>query len=270
MYEKIAGENPYQTPMQIFPAVHYTMGGLWVDYNLMSNVPGLHVLGEANFSDHGANRLGASALMQGLADGYFVIPATLPNYLAKESPGSVTTQDPAFAGAEESVRGRIKALLGVNGKRTVNSFHRELGLLLWDKCGMARNAAGLSEALARIPEIRDEFWRNVRVPGEGENLNMELEKAGRVADFLEFAEVMCHDALHREESCGGHFREEYQFTAEDEEVKSGYTNAGEAKRRDDAFCYVAAWQDQGPGQKPVLHREALDFESVHLAVRSYK
>ena len=270
MYEKIAGENPYKTPMQIYPAVHYTMGGLWVDYNLMSNVPGLHVLGEANFSDHGANRLGASALMQGLADGYFVIPATLPTYLAGETPGGITTEDPAFAEAEESVRGRVKALLGVNGKRTVDSFHRELGLLLWSKCGMARNQAGLKEALDRIPGIRDEFWRNVRVPGEGGNLNMELEKAGRVADFLEFAEVMCHDALHREESCGGHFREEYQFTEADEEVKSGYTNPGEAKRRDDEFCYVAAWEDRGPGRKPILHKEDLEFESIHLSVRSYK
>lgn len=270
MYEKIAGTDPYTSPMQIYPAVHYTMGGLWVDYNLMSNIPGLHVLGEANFSDHGANRLGASALMQGLADGYFVIPATLPVYLANEKPGSVSTSDPAFDEAEESVRARIDKLMNVNGKRSVDSFHRELGLLVWDKCGMARNEAGLKEALEKIPAIREEFWDNVRVPGDSGNINAELEKAGRVADFLEFAELLCYDALDREESCGGHFREEYQFTEEDEAVKSGYTNAGEAKRRDDEFCYVAAWESTGPGNKPKLHKEELEFEAVKLSVRSYK
>ncbi len=270
MYEKIAGTDPYTSPMQIYPAVHYTMGGLWVDYNLMSNVPGLHVLGEANFSDHGANRLGASALMQGLADGYFVIPATLPNYLAGVTPGSTSTEHEAFAEAENSVRERIDKLTSINGKRTVDSFHRELGLLVWDKCGMARNEAGLKEALEKIPAIRDEFWENVRVPGDSGNLNAELEKAGRVADFLEFAELLCHDALERKESCGGHFREEYQFTEDDEAVKSGYTNPGEAMRRDDEFCYVAAWESTGPGNKPKLHKEDLEFENVKLSVRSYK
>jgi len=270
MYGKIAGTDPYTSPMQIYPAVHYTMGGLWVDYNLMSNVPGLHVLGEANFSDHGANRLGASALMQGLADGYFVIPATLPNYLATITPGSVTTEHSAFDEAEESVKGRINELLNINGKRTVDSFHRELGLLVWDKCGMGRNREGLEEALRKIPEIRAEFWKNVRVPGEGNNLNAELEKAGRVADFLEFAELLCHDALDREESCGGHFREEYQFTGDDPEVQEGTTGVGEAKRRDDEFCHVSAWESTGPGNKPNLHKEALEFENVKLSIRSYK
>jgi succinate dehydrogenase / fumarate reductase flavoprotein subunit len=270
MYEKIAGTDPYTSPMMIYPAVHYTMGGLWVDYNLMSNIPGLHVLGEANFSDHGANRLGASALMQGLADGYFVIPSTLPNYLAGQKPGSVKTTDAAFDEAEQAVRGRVDKLLSIKGKRTVDSFHRELGMLVWDKCGMARNEAGLTEALAKIPAIREEFWSNVRVPGEGGNLNAELEKAGRVADFIDFAELLCHDALDRAESCGGHFREEYQFTEDDEDVKSGYTNAGEAKRRDDQFCHVSAWESAGPGVKPILHKEPLEFEDVHLSVRSYK
>ncbi|MCP5540224.1 MAG: fumarate reductase/succinate dehydrogenase flavoprotein subunit [Akkermansiaceae bacterium] len=270
MYEKISGDDPYSMPMMIYPAVHYTMGGLWVDYNLMSNIPGLHVLGEANFSDHGANRLGASALMQGLADGYFVIPATLPNYLAGEKPGAIGTEDPAFDEAEQAVRARVDRLMAVNGKRTVDSFHRELGLLVWDKCGMARNAAGLREAIEKIPAIREEFWENVRIPGDSRNLNMELEKAGRVADFLEFAEMMCHDALDREESCGGHFREEYQFTEADEAVKSGYTNPGEAKRRDDEYAYVAAWEAGAPGSKPKLHKETLEFENVKPSVRSYK
>jgi succinate dehydrogenase / fumarate reductase flavoprotein subunit len=270
MYEKITGDNPYKTPMMIYPAVHYTMGGLWVDYNLMSNVNGLHVLGEANFSDHGANRLGASALMQGLADGYFVIPATLPNYLASVEPGTVTTEAQEFVEAEKAVKDRIEKLLSINGKRAVDSFHRELGLLIWDKCGMARSKDGLEEALKRLSEIRKEFWGNVRIPGSGEGVNMELEKAGRVADFIDFAEVMIHDALDREESCGGHFREEYQFTKDDEDVKSGYTNEGEAKRRDDEYCYVSAWEYKGPGEKPVLHKEELEFENVELAVRSYK
>ncbi|MCB1063592.1 MAG: fumarate reductase/succinate dehydrogenase flavoprotein subunit [Verrucomicrobiae bacterium] len=270
MYAKIAGADPYTSPMMIYPAVHYTMGGLWVDYNLMSNLPGLHVLGEANFSDHGANRLGASALMQGLADGYFVIPTTLPNYLAGETPGSVTTADPAFDEAETAVRERTSKLLSIQGKRTVDSFHRELGLLVWDKCGMARTKEGLEEAIAKIPAIREEFWQNVRVPGDGDNLNAELEKAGRVADFLEFGELMCYDALDREESCGGHFREEYQFTEDDEAVKSGYTNPGEAMRRDDEFCHVSAWESTGVGNKPKLHKEKLEFESVKLSVRSYK
>ena len=258
MYEQITGENAYKTPMRIFPAVHYTMGGLWVDYNLMSNLKGLHVLGEANFSDHGANRLGASALMQGLADGYFVIPATLPNYLADVTPGEITTDAPEFAEAEKAVTERTEKLLSINGERTVDSFHRELGLLLWDKCGMARTREGLQEALEKIPKLREEFWKNVRVPGEGEALNQELEKAGRVADFLEFGELMCRDALDREESCGGHFRSEYQ----DEE--------GEAKRNDDKYAYVAAWEFRGEDQAPALHKEQLEFENVKLATRSYK
>jgi succinate dehydrogenase / fumarate reductase flavoprotein subunit len=258
MYARITGENPYRSPMRIYPAVHYTMGGLWVDYNLMSTIPGLHVLGEANFSDHGANRLGASALMQGLADGYFVIPSTLPNYLAPETPGKVTESHEAFARAEEEVRSRINRLLSVNGKRTVDSFHRELGLLVWNRCGMARDRQGLEEAIRRIPELREEFWTQVRVPASGAEVNPELEKAGRVADFLEFAETMCRDALHREESCGGHFRTEYQ------------TPDGEALRNDDAFAYVAAWAHAGEDAPPVLHREPLEFENVKLAVRSYK
>ncbi len=270
MYEKITGENPYQTPMMIYPAVHYTMGGLWVDYNLMSNLKGLHVLGEANFSDHGANRLGASALMQGLADGYFVIPATLPNYLAGEKPGAITSEHEAFDEAEKAVRTRLEKLISINGKRSVDSFHRELGLLVWDKCGMERTEAGLKEALERIPEIRKEFWENVRVPGSADGLNSELEKAGRVADFIDFAEVMVHDALNRAESCGGHFRAEHQFTDDDEDVKSGYTNPGEAKRHDDQFCYVAAWEPAPNGGAPTLHKEMLEFEEVTPSVRSYK
>ena len=270
MYEEITGEDAYTTPMRIFPAVHYTMGGLWVDYNLMSNVPGLHVLGEANFSDHGANRLGASALMQGLADGYFVIPATLPNYLATQTPGTVDVNHEAFRAVETETRDRIDKLLAVKGKRSVDSFHRELGLLMWDKCGMARNREGLREALGRIPEIRAAFWEDVRVPGAKGEFNQELEKAGRVADFLEYAELMCRDALEREESCGGHFREEYQFTDADEEVKNGHTSAGEAKRNDKDYTYVAAWEYKGVGSEPVLHKEDLTFESIKLATRSYK
>ncbi len=270
MYEKIAGENPYQTPMQIFPAVHYTMGGLWVDYNLMSNLPGLHVLGEANFSDHGANRLGASALMQGLADGYFVIPSTIAVYLATQSPGSVTTDHPEFRKVTEEVTERTKRLVGIEGKRSVDSFHRELGLLVWDKCGMSRTREGLNEALEKIPAIREEFWENVRVTGSSNSLNMELEKAGRVADFLEFAEMMCLDAREREESCGGHFREEHQYREEDEVVKSGYLAAGEAKRDDEQFCHVSAWEFKGVGQAPTLHKEELTWETVQPSVRSYK
>ncbi|MEM9281690.1 MAG: fumarate reductase/succinate dehydrogenase flavoprotein subunit [Verrucomicrobiota bacterium] len=270
MYEKITGDNPYKTPMMIYPAVHYTMGGLWVDYNLMSNIKGLHVLGEANFSDHGANRLGASALMQGLADGYFVIPATLPSYLADQTPGTVSTDMPEFKKAEAEVKGRIDQLMGIQGTKTVDSFHRELGLLMWDECGMSRTKEGLEDAIKKIPKIREDFWSNVRIPGTADGSNMELEKAGRVADFIDFAEIMCHDALDREESCGGHFREEYQFTKDDEAVQSGYTNEGEAKRRDDEFCYVSAWEYTGPGKKPILHKEILEFENVKLSVRSYK
>jgi succinate dehydrogenase / fumarate reductase flavoprotein subunit len=258
MYNRITAEDPYQSPMRIYPAVHYTMGGLWVDYNLMSTVPGLHVIGEANFSDHGANRLGASALMQGLADGYFVLPYTIGNYLAGAKPDAVSTDHPEFKGVEEAVSARLRKLLGVNGKRTADSFHRELGRILWDKCGMARNAAGLKQALARIPELREEFWNNVKVPGEGEELNQALEYAGRTADFLEFGELMCRDALGREESCGGHFREEHQ------------TADGEARRDDDNFSFVAAWEYQGADREPLLHREPLHFENVKLATRSYK
>ena len=258
MYQRITGESPYDMPMRIYPAVHYTMGGLWVDYNLMSTIPGLHVLGEANFSDHGANRLGASALMQGLADGYFVIPTTLPNYLAPETPGKITTENDAFREAEQRVNARVEQLLNIKGSRSVDSFHRELGLLVWEHCGMARNKEGLQEALQKIPAIRDEFWSNVRIPGDSATLNPELEKAGRVADFLEFGELMCLDALEREESCGGHFRTEYQ------------THEGEAQRRDDQFAYAAAWEFTGVGTRPNLHKEQLEFENVELAVRSYK
>ncbi len=269
MYEKITGENPYVTPMMIYPAVHYTMGGLWVDYNLMSNVPGLHVLGEANFSDHGANRLGASALMQGLADGYFVIPTTIANYLATQKPGTITSSAPEFKQAEADVRERISKLLSIQGTRSVDSFHRELGMLVWDKCGMERSREGLTEALQQIPRIREEFWTNVRIPGSDRATNMELEKAGRVADFLEFAEVLCYDALDREESCGGHFRAEHQFTDADPEVQSGKTQAGEAKRHDDKFAHVSAWEYKGPGEPPVLHKEELVFETIKPSIRSY-
>ncbi len=269
MYEKITGDNPYKTPMQIFPAVHYTMGGLWVDYNLQTSVPGLHCLGEANFSDHGANRLGASALMQGLADGYFVIPTTIGVYLAGEKPGTINTDMDEFKQVEKEVDDRINTLLNINGERTVDSFHKELGLLMWDDCGMARTEESLKHALKRIPEIRDEFWKNVRVPGKADSLNSELEKATRVADFLEFAEVMCYDALQRAESCGGHFRLEYQFTEDSPEVQAGQTQPGEALRRDDEFAYVAAWQFNGVGNEPTLHKEELTFDSIQLAIRSY-
>jgi succinate dehydrogenase / fumarate reductase, flavoprotein subunit len=260
IYEKITGENAYRRPMRIYPAVHYTMGGLWVDYNLMSNVPGLHVIGEANFSDHGANRLGASALMQGLADGYFVLPYTLPAYLAPQIGKRPSVDRPEFKQAEKDVRARTERLLAINGTRSVDSFHRELGLLLWDKCGMARKAGGLREALARIPRLREEFWSDVRVLGDGEALNQSLERAGRVADFLEFAELMCTDALTRDESCGGHFREEHQ------------TPDGEALRDDENFADVFAWEFQGNGSvaPPKLHREPLNFETVQLTQRSYK
>ncbi len=258
MYAQITGENPYRTPMRIYPAVHYTMGGLWVDYNLMSTLPGLHVIGEANFSDHGANRLGASALMQGLADGYFVLPYTIGDYLAGTKLDAVDASHPAFREAEAEVRSMTDRLLAINGTRTVDSFHRELGQIMWDKCGMARDKAGLEEALRRIPELRAEFWKNVRVPGAGATLNQSLERAGRVADYLEFAELMCRDALVREESCGGHFRTEYQ------------TPDGEALRNDETYSHVAVWEYQGADAAPVRHEEALDFEFVKLATRSYK
>jgi succinate dehydrogenase / fumarate reductase flavoprotein subunit len=258
MYHKITNEDAYKLPMRIFPAVHYTMGGLWVDYNLMSNLPGLHVLGEANFSDHGANRLGASALMQGLADGYFVLPNTIGNYLASQAGKKVSADAPEFKKAEEDVKARTNRLLGIRGKKTVDHFHRELGILMWDKCGMTRNDAGLREALKRIPQLREEFWENVNVLGDAEELNQSLEKAGRVADFLDFGELLCYDALNRRESCGGHFREEFQ------------TSDGEAKRNDEEFAYVAAWEFVGEGRPPQLHQEPLEFEEVHLATRSYK
>ena len=258
MYERITDENPYEVPMRIYPAVHYTMGGLWVDYNLMSTLPGLHVLGEANFSDHGANRLGASALMQGLADGYFIIPYTIGDYLASAKLEKVSADQPEFEAAKRGVADMTRQLLGIDGKRTVDSFHRELGHILWEDCGMARNARGLRRALGRIPELREEFWRNVNVPGSDAELNQALEKAGRVADFLEFAELMCTDALHREESCGGHFREEHQ------------TPDGEAQRDDSRFAYAAAWEFRGVGNAPVLCKEPLTFEYVPLTQRSYK
>jgi len=270
MYEKISGDNPYQSPMQIFPAVHYTMGGLWVDYNLMSNLPGLHVLGEANFSDHGANRLGASALMQGLADGYFVLPATIANYLATQKPGTISTDQTEFKDAENAVREHISKLMNIKGTKSVDTFHRELGQIIWDKCGMERSREGLENALKRIPEIRADFWANVRIPGDADGMNTELEKASRVADFLEFGELMCHDALNREESCGGHFRAEHQFTEDSPEVLNGTTQPGEAQRHDDEFTYVAAWEYKGEGNAPTLHKEQLTYESVKLSIRSYK
>jgi succinate dehydrogenase / fumarate reductase flavoprotein subunit len=257
MYERITDENPYKVPMRIYPAMHYTMGGLWVDYNLMSTVPGLHVLGEANFSDHGANRLGASALMQGLADGYFIIPYTIGHFLASTKLEKVDGSHPEFQKAEAEVGQRIKTLLDIRGKRTVDSIHRELGKLMWEDCGMSRNAKGLERALARIPELRQEFWGNVNVLGENEELNQSLEKAGRVADFLELAELLCLDALERQESCGGHFREEFQ------------TSEGEALRDDARFCHVAAWEHV-EGGRPKRQEEALAFEHVHLTQRSYK
>ena len=259
MYEKITGSNAYQNPMTIYPAVHYTMGGLWVDYNLMSNIPGLFVIGEANFSEHGANRLGASALMQGLADGYFVLPYTIGQYLADGGPDNRPDPDSSeFTGTEDEVRSRIDKLLSIKGKRTPTSFHRELGQIIWEKCGMARNKSGLEEAIRKIPELREEFWSNLNVPGENASINQSLELAGRVADFLEFGELMCRDALQREESCGGHFREEHQ-TAE-----------GEAKRDDENFAFVGAWEYKGDQNEPQLHKESLEYEEVKMTQRSYK
>jgi len=259
IYHEITNENAYQTPMRIFPAVHYTMGGLWVDYNLMSNIPGLFVLGEANFSDHGANRLGASALMQGLADGYFVIPYTIGDYLAGQKPGSRPSTDGAeFKQAEENIRGLTRRLLETKGREPVSHFHKRLGQILWQYCGMARTREGLQKALQEIPALREEFWRNVNVPGSGDTLNQSLERAGRVADFLELGELLCRDALTREESCGGHFREEYQY--ED----------GECKRDDEKFGHVAAWEFQGAGQAPLRNVEPLNYEFTKMSVRSYK
>jgi succinate dehydrogenase / fumarate reductase, flavoprotein subunit len=258
MYEQITGENAYATPMRIYPALHYTMGGLWVDYNLMSTIPGLYVLGEANFSDHGANRLGASALMQGLADGYFIIPYTIGDYLASNKFPAADNTHSAFSDAEKGIEASIKKLMAIPGKRAVDDFHRDLGHILWDDCGMARNASGLKSALETIPKLREEFWRNVRIPGNSEDFNQELEKAQRVADFLELGELIAQDALHREESCGGHFREEHQ--SEDHE----------AKRDDEHFSYVAAWEFQGAGNPPRLHQEPLTFEYAKPSQRSYK
>jgi succinate dehydrogenase / fumarate reductase flavoprotein subunit len=258
MYERITGENPYEVPMRIYPAVHYTMGGLWVDYELMSTIPGLYVLGEANFSDHGANRLGASALMQGLADGYFIVPATLGNYIARGGLDAVGTDHEAFAEAENAARARLEKLLGIDGDKTVVEFHRELGKIMWDYVGMSRNREGLEYAIEAIAKLREEYWRRVKVPGENEMYNKYLEFAGRVADFLELGQLMAQDALHREESCGGHFREEYQ------------TPDGEALRRDDLFAYVAAWEYTGDPAQPRLHKEELEFENVKLTTRSYK
>ncbi|MFN8026544.1 MAG: fumarate reductase/succinate dehydrogenase flavoprotein subunit [Acidimicrobiia bacterium] len=259
MYERITDENPYKVPMRIYPAVHYTMGGLWVDYNLMSNVPGLYVLGEANFSDHGANRLGASALMQGLADGYFVLPSTISDYLAPQlGTAPLSTSEPVFKAAEAEVRDNTNRLLKAKGTRSVDDFHRELGNIMWDNCGMARSKESLEKALQEIPVLREEFYRDVRVLGENESVNQSLEKAGRVADFLEFGEELVLDALTREESCGGHFRTEHQ------------TEEGEALRDDEGFSHVAAWEFNGVDTRPTLHKEQLEFEYVHLAQRNYK
>ncbi len=258
MYQRITDEDPYRVPMRIYPAIHYTMGGLWVDYQLMSTIPGLFVLGEANFSDHGANRLGASALMQGLSDGYFIIPYTIGNYLASTKSEKVDESHPEVRGAMEGVASLTKRMLSIKGKRTVDSFHRELGKLIWDYCGMSRNAKSLELALGKVRELREEFWKNVTVPGSADDINQSLEKAGRVADFFELGELMCIDARQRNESCGGHFREEYQ------------TPEGEAQRDDENFSYVAAWEYQGPNQPPALHKEPLEFEYVHPSQRSYK
>ena len=258
MYEKITGENPYEVPMRIYPAVHYTMGGLWVDYELMTNVKGLYCLGEANFSDHGANRLGASALMQGLADGYFVIPYTMGNYLADDiATKPIPTDHPAFVATEKEVSDRINTLINIKGKQTVESFHKRLGKIMWEKCGMARNEKGLKEAIAEIQALKKEFWSDLRIPGTVNEMNPELDKAGRVADFIELGELMCRDALDRNESCGGHFREESQ------------TEEGEAKRDDDNYAYVAAWQFKGESEW-ALHKESLQFEVAKPTQRSYK
>jgi succinate dehydrogenase / fumarate reductase flavoprotein subunit len=259
MYERITGDNPYEVPMRIYPAPHYTMGGLWVDYDLQSTIPGLYVVGEANFSDHGANRLGASALMQGLADGYFILPYTIGDYLARFLGEKRMSADaPAFRQVEQQARDRVQRFLSIQGSRSVDSFHRELGHLTWEYCGMSRTAAGLEKAIGLIGDLERHYWRDLKVVGAGEELNQSLEKAGRVADFFELARLMCIDARHRHESAGGHFREEYQ------------TEDGEARRNDDDYTYVAAWEWAGPGAPPVLHREALEFEHVHPSKRSYK
>jgi len=258
MYEEITGDNAYKVPMRIYPAVHYTMGGLWVDYHLMTTIPGLFAGGEANFSDHGANRLGASALMQGLADGYFVLPSTIPHYIASTSLERVDTSHPAFGEVKAGVDQRLQALVSINGTRTPDSFHKELGNLMWENCGMARSEQSLRYALSKIPALREEFWQNLRIVGSGEELNQSLEKANRISDFLELGELMCLDALHRQESCGGHFRLESQ------------TSDGEARRDDENFAFVSAWEWAGLGHDPILHKEALTFDYVHLTQRSYK
>ncbi len=258
MYERITGENAYERPMRIYPALHYTMGGLWVDYNLMSNVPGLFVLGEANFSDHGANRLGASALMQGLADGYFIIPSTIADYLASVGPQAPAIDSPAFVTTEDEVNNRLTRLLSINGKRTARSFHRDLGKIMWEHCGMSRSNESLKEALRLLPELREEFWNNLKVPGESRELNQELERAGRIGDFIEFAQLLCYDALDRDESCGAHFRVEHQ------------TEDGEAVRDDDDYSYVSVWEYQGDNKPPIKHREELEFMEVQMTTRSYK
>ena len=258
MYQQITNENPYETPMRIYPAVHYTMGGLWVDYNLMTTIPGLYSLGESNFSDHGANRLGASALMQGLADGYFVIPYTIGAYLSNEiSTKAIPTDHEAFVEAEKNVQQKIEKFFAVKGTKSVDHFHKQLGKIMWDKCGMARNAQGLTEAIQEIKQLRKEFWNDVRIPGTADEFNPELEKAGRVADFLELGELMCKDALARNESCGGHFREEFQ------------TPEGEAMRQDEQYMYVAAWEYKGEGETD-MHKEELIYDVVHPAQRNYK
>jgi succinate dehydrogenase / fumarate reductase flavoprotein subunit len=257
MYEKITGENPYEVPMRMYPAPHYTMGGLWVDYSLMSTIPGLFVAGEANFSDHGANRLGASALMQGLADGYFVLPASIGNYIASNKLAEVKTTHEAFKESENNVKAQIQKMMSIRGTRTVDSIHKELGRIMWEYCGMSRDEKGLRQAIQQIPKLKDEFWNDVRIPGDANSVNPELEKAGRVADYLELGELMCRDALERKESCGGHFRSEYQID-------------GEAKRDDENFCHVAAWEYKGEKKTQTLHKEDLKFENVHLATRSYK
>jgi succinate dehydrogenase / fumarate reductase flavoprotein subunit len=258
MYHEITAEDPYEGPMRIYPAVHYMMGGLWVDYNLMSTIPGMYVIGEANFSDHGANRLGASALMQGLADGYFILPYTIGDYLASTKFKALKTEDAPFKEAQRSIEGMVKKFMSMNGKKTVEEFHRELGKIMWEHVGMGRNKAALKKALSAIPKLRAEFWQNVKLVGGAHELNSELERAGRVADYLELGELIAYDALHREESCGGHFREEHQ------------TEEGEAKRNDAKFCYVAAWEFRGVGKTPILNKEPLEFEYVKPSQRSYK
>jgi succinate dehydrogenase / fumarate reductase flavoprotein subunit len=259
MYEKIVDQDPYKTPMMIYPAVHYTMGGLWVDYNLQTTIPGCYCTGEANFSDHGANRLGASALMQGLADGYFVLPYTIGDYLSGDiRTGPISTDSPEFEHAEEQTRERLQNLMSAKGRHSVDYYHKKLGKIMWNNCGMSRNEAGLKEAIEQISALRKDFWENVKVPGSADTMNQELEKAGRVADFLELGELFAKDALHRKESCGGHFREEYQ------------TKDGEALRDDERFKYVAAWEYKGEPRDAVLHREDLEYEYIELKTRSYK